>query len=556
MGRGSMRTCSVRALVFAGAMASLAAGLMVPAGAFAQAGEFSSSGTSSICQAYAKVKPPLLEGSSKTSTLGSGIATEYAAAVDEAAQSFSASGFNQPFAQPRRAVDSIPLVAGSPQSVKISDPETVLTKFTFSLSRPTVISFFGSIDIQGGLATFSINDAQGHGCVLGSAEFASSLGLSHISLPAGSYTIDAFTSVDKPGHFSLGYNVVPDYDTYADGHVFEFESNGNAAVATHLDARRRGFGFLFNYALANTQHAHRDLDYYAFTLVRPSHIKLELNGPQNTMLALEDRNGNVLTQSLDQNGKKLLARVEDVGEPIENHRAVALDCGMLPAGTYYIGVVTDDWRAGGESYTVGYSEQESPFIDVNWSTPHEAHILWLAQNGVSKGWDVPGGREFRPYVNVARADMAAFLYRLVGEPAYTPSKQDIQKFRDVTWNTPHAKEIWWLASTGISAGWDMGGYAEFRPYAEVARADMAAFLFRLAGKPAFYPSYEERQAFSDVNSYTPHVREILWLASTGVSTGWDLGGGVKEFRPYVIVTRCDMAAFLHRMSDYDLLPAW
>ncbi|NEG72867.1 S-layer protein, partial [Bifidobacterium ramosum] len=46
-----------------------------------------------------------------------------------------------------------------------------------------------------------------------------------------------------------------------------------------------------------------------------------------------------------------------------------------------------------------------------------------------------------------RQDMAAFLYRLAGSPAFDESKAG-NPFRDVTSRTPHYKEILWLASTG------------------------------------------------------------------------------------------------------------
>ena len=76
----------------------------------------------------------------------------------------------------------------------------------------------------------------------------------------------------------------------------------------------------------------------------------------------------------------------------------------------------------------------------------------------------------------ARCDMAAFLYRLAGSPVFEPSTAGRARFSDVTAATPHAKEIWWLAHTRISTGFDDG---TFRPYSSVARCDMAAFLRRM-----------------------------------------------------------------------------
>lgn len=113
------------------------------------------------------------------------------------------------------------------------------------------------------------------------------------------------------------------------------------------------------------------------------------------------------------------------------------------------------------------------FTDVSKNTDHYEDIIWLAENGISAGYP---DSSFRPMGTVVRQDMAAFLYRLAGSPDYTPTAQDKKRFSDVTANTPHAKEIWWLASESISAGYDDG---TFKPMAPVYRQDMAAFLHRL-----------------------------------------------------------------------------
>lgn len=223
----------------------------------------------------------------------------------------------------------------------------------------------------------------------------------------------------------------------------------------------------------------------------------------------------------------------------------------LEAGDYYLEVSYFTSHSGNfGSISVSY-EYPNVFNDVHSSTPHNEHIQWLARKGISKGWENGNGTfSFRPYAIVARADMAAFLYRLAGEPAFDESSAP--QFTDVDASTPHRRAILWLASTGISRGWDNGdGTFSFRPYANVARADMAAFLHRLAGEPEF----DESSAidFYDVDAATPHRKAILWLASSGVSKGWDEGGGAYSFRPYLEVARCDMAAFLHRMDENGLV---
>ena len=50
------------------------------------------------------------------------------------------------------------------------------------------------------------------------------------------------------------------------------------------------------------------------------------------------------------------------------------------------------------------------FTDVNKDGDyHQEDILWLAHAGISTGWTVGNGKEFRPLDTVARADMAAFI---------------------------------------------------------------------------------------------------------------------------------------------------
>ena len=120
-------------------------------------------------------------------------------------------------------------------------------------------------------------------------------------------------------------------------------------------------------------------------------------------------------------------------------------------------------------------------------------------------------------------------------------------FSDVNQSTPHYEDILWLASAKISTGFPDG---TFRPYASIARCDMAAFLRRLAVSmgveeaKSWNPSSSDWAAFSDVSGSTPHAEDILWLASTKISTGFPDG----TFRPYASIARCDMAAFLQRLA--------
>ncbi len=265
--------------------------------------------------------------------------------------------------------------------------------------------------------------------------------------------------------------------------------------------------------------------------------------------------------------------------------------------------------AGSPSYT---APGTSPFKDCNSNTPHYKEVCWLASMGISEGWSVSGGKEFRPYSTVARADMAAFLrrfaakfldssvsswkassstvkfsdisssvshyedilwlgtvgvstgfsdgtyrwgndvvrqdmaaflYRLNNLPNYVATSKDKSAFSDVNDSTDHANAIWWMASAGISTGYPDGTFGIAK---DVTRADMAAFLYRMAGSPSY--TAPSTSPFKDCDANTGHYKEICWMVDKGITEGWTVTGG-KEFRPYATVSRADMAAFLHRFYD-------
>lgn len=433
-------------------------------------------------------------------------------------------------------------------SVPIND-STLMHEFTFDIPFNNEGGFLVRTTAYRSSILLMIKDETGRSQVLKTAKYGEDSEVLPIVLPTGRYTVTALINTDYSGSLLFSYVLMHDHPV-DEGYVYEFDDNNNVEDAIDLAPGRVGHGAVYNALMAGTDSALLDMNYWSVTLPMPSYLNISLSSYYGVLFALQDANGNILKYSLDPTSNSLVGMASGTG-------LSGFDTGLLPAGTYYILVMGNPEvpSTAGAPYYLQCNYRASGFKDVDYNTPHLEHINWLSAAGVSKGWREPNGYTFRPYANVARADMAAFLYRLVGSPEYVPTQADRKKFRDVNSNTPHAKEIWWLASTGVTAGWDMGGGVyEFRPYAEVARCDMAAFLYRLAGSPAFDPDSSEGVAFRDVKAGTPHSREILWLASSGISKGWDEADGSKTFRPYNIVARCDMAAFLHRMSDFGLLP--
>lgn len=184
-------------------------------------------------------------------------------------------------------------------------------------------------------------------------------------------------------------------------------------------------------------------------------------------------------------------------------------------------------------------------------TDHYGHILWLTDNEISTGWDNHDGTwRFEPYSPVKRADMAAFLWRMAGEPEVRDAGRWTVLFDDIE-GIDHYEAVLWCASVGITEGWDEDGdgVAQFRPYADIARVDMAAFLHRYSVAMGT-EDLEGAGSFPDVPEGMPHAEDVAWLADAGITTGFVDADGNVTYQPYRDIVRCDMAAMLHRLDGY------
>lgn len=177
--------------------------------------------------------------------------------------------------------------------------------------------------------------------------------------------------------------------------------------------------------------------------------------------------------------------------------------------------------------------EDGSFSDVPPTHPFYADVCWLVGEGITDGYQ---GGTYRPSAPVSRQAMAAFLYRLSGEPEV--DLPDDPSFSDVSEAHPFYEEVEWAAGEEIMAGYPGGA---FQPSSPVSRQAMAAFMFRMVDPTFTAPG---TASFSDVSPGHPFFTEVEWLASSGVSEGY----GDGTFRPSNPVTRQSMAAFLHRLA--------
>jgi len=169
-----------------------------------------------------------------------------------------------------------------------------------------------------------------------------------------------------------------------------------------------------------------------------------------------------------------------------------------------------------------------PFTDVGILTYYEIPVVWMRDVGISEGTTAT---TFSPSELTTRAEMALFLHRSAGSPAVSGA----HSFTDVPAGATYEQAVIWLLQQNITQGTTA---TTFGPNATVSRAQMAAFLHRLAGEPSAPPTSQ----FVDVPTGEYYTQPVAWLLQSGITTGTS----PTRFSPGDRVTRGQMATFLYR----------
>jgi hypothetical protein len=167
-----------------------------------------------------------------------------------------------------------------------------------------------------------------------------------------------------------------------------------------------------------------------------------------------------------------------------------------------------------------------PFTDIA-NSPFYHDIVWLHSTAITTGC-TPS--QFCPTGNVSREQMASFLARARNLPA-----TGTDFFTDDE-ASPHEADINRIAAAGITTGCSPG---LFCPKPAVSRQEMASFLARAFNLPATGTDF-----FTD-DEASPHEADINRIAAVGITLGCSPG----SYCPTALVTREQMAAFLHRAMD-------
>ncbi|MEM8707843.1 MAG: S-layer homology domain-containing protein [Actinomycetota bacterium] len=147
----------------------------------------------------------------------------------------------------------------------------------------------------------------------------------------------------------------------------------------------------------------------------------------------------------------------------------------------------------------------SQFDDVPAGSFYAEAVAWLADAGITTG---TSETTFSPNDQVTRGQMAAFIERyaqIEGDPGE-------HGFDDVPAGSFYDGAVTFLVDNEITTGTSETTYS---PGGFVTRAQMAAFLYRFSGKPVI----EAPMPFDDVPAGTWYYDPVRWLAEEEITTG-------------------------------------
>jgi len=178
---------------------------------------------------------------------------------------------------------------------------------------------------------------------------------------------------------------------------------------------------------------------------------------------------------------------------------------------------------------------DNPFVDVKESDYFYDAVLWAyyAKPQVTNGLDAT---HFGPAVTCTRGQIVTFLWRALGEPAPSITKNP---FEDVKESDYFYKAVLWAVEKGVTNGVDD---THFAPNANCKREHAVAFLYRAAGKPAYTA---KDNPFEDVAKDAYYYDAVLWAVEKNITKGMD----EKHFGPSAACQRSQIVTFLYRFMN-------
>ena len=173
------------------------------------------------------------------------------------------------------------------------------------------------------------------------------------------------------------------------------------------------------------------------------------------------------------------------------------------------------------------TKKDVKFDDVDVNAYYAPAVKWAVENKITAG---KTDKLFAPDDTCTRGEMITFLWNAAGKPA---AKNTTNPFTDVNAGAFYYDAVLWAVSNGITSG---TSDTTFSPDNTVSRAQVVAFLYNYANKPAAANS-----TFTDVAADAYYAPAIGWAAAQKITSGT----GNNTFSPENDCTRAQIVTFLY-----------
>ena len=175
----------------------------------------------------------------------------------------------------------------------------------------------------------------------------------------------------------------------------------------------------------------------------------------------------------------------------------------------------------------------SGYTDLDMGAWYHDGIHYCLDEGLMDG---VGMGLFAPNATTSRAMIVTILWRLQG----SPEAEAAEMFTDVAPGDWYADAIAWAASEGVAEGYEDGS---FRPNDAITREQLAAMLWRYAGKPE---AEDALSVFTDGADTSGWAQQAMsWAVARGLITGVDS----DSLSPKGQATRAQTATILMRFAQ-------
>ncbi|MEO9247759.1 S-layer homology domain-containing protein [Citricoccus nitrophenolicus] len=156
---------------------------------------------------------------------------------------------------------------------------------------------------------------------------------------------------------------------------------------------------------------------------------------------------------------------------------------------------------------VAEAEAEVTFSDVNEENWFFSPVMWMVDNDITTGYK---DGTFGPYKAVTRGEAVTFLFRYADEEFTAPESIELT---DVPSDHNFFEAIAWATENGV-----VNGYSDnsFRSGHNMTRAEVAAVLYRQADVDYTAP---DESPFTDVTPEHNQYEAISWLAENEIALG-------------------------------------